>query len=76
VTQFAPRPGEPAIRMPVEIECAAEHLAGVDHSKLCCSAAFAKPSISDEERARVMIEPHWQVELTSKRVCQGITVER
>jgi hypothetical protein len=76
MTQLSSRPGEPAINMAVEIECAAEHLAGVDHGKLCCSAPLAKPSIADEERARVMIEAHWQLEFASKRVCQGITVER
>jgi hypothetical protein len=76
VTQFASGPGEPAIEMAVEIKCAAEDLAGVDHSELCCSAALAKPSIADEEGARVMIETHWQVEFVSKLVRQGITVER
>src|SRR5208337_2763354 len=76
VPQLAASPVDPAIQMAVEIECAAEHFAGVDHRELCRASALAEPAISDQLRTRVMVETHRKAEFAAELVGQRIAIER
>ena len=54
--------------MAVEIECAAQHLAGIDHRELRGPPALAEPAIPDQQRARVMVEADRQTEFAAEFV--------
>ena len=75
VAQLAPCSGDSPVKMAVEIESPAQHLACIDHRKLRCSSTLAEPAIPDEQRARVMIETHRQIEFASEFVGERITIE-
>ena len=74
--EFAPRPGDSAVEMAVEIERAAEHLARIDHRKLRTPAALAEPAVADQQRARVMVETHRQIEFAAEFFAERKAVER
>ena len=62
VAELAAGAGKTALQMAVEIEGAAEHLAGVDHGEVADAASLAEPAIADEEGARMMVEEDGQGE--------------
>jgi hypothetical protein len=56
--------------MALEIEGAAQHLAGVDSGEILHPAALAEPAVADEKRARMMVEDRRQGEALRQHVAE------
>ena len=63
------------MQLAVDIEGAAENLAGIDDREIPHAATFAEPAVADEQRARMMVEHHRQPEPALQVVAEGKAVQ-
>src|SRR5436853_487418 len=76
MAELAAGAGKTALEMPVDVESAAEHLAGIDDGEVADVPALAEPPVADEKRPRMVVEQDRQREALLERVAQCDAVQR